>query len=380
MRGRRVVLVGEPGAHGFAAQRLAHFDAALRAAGHGVTVVDARAPAGEAAGEVVVSAGVYGPTATAVAIAGERPLWIDLPGDPWADAQAVVARGGDAAAVTEDCARVFLPALARADAFSTIGAASRWTLIGQLGLLGRWLGPDRLPIHPVPIAWPGGLAAAPRAPGGPVRVLLAGSFNTWFDEDAVADVLEAAMARTPLEVDVLGGPGQPGGYARFQQRMAGRPVRFHGWLADPAPVYAACEVLLTLDRADVWEPGTGSRTRVLGARAAGLRVVASAGPEAVDALAAMGQLRAVRTRGEAIEALLDRAPPPDPSPIAERYDPHRLAASLCAWVAEPTRAPPAPIRAPLQQALDRAARAEAELGRVRSSRTFRLGAWLRRAR
>jgi len=307
----RVALVGEPGAPGFAAKRFRHFQGVLLAAGHDVLAVDARAPVECPAAQVVVSAGAYRPTAAAVALAGERPLWIDLPGDPFADAQAVVARGGDPDAVAQDCARVFLPALARADAFSTIGAASRWTLVGQLGLLGRFAGPAELPIHPVPIAWPVE-DEQPRhaAAGGPLRVLLAGSFNTWFDEDAVADVLLDAMRRTDVEVDVLGGPGQPGGYEGFVRRMSGRGVRFHGWVADPAPIYAQCEVLLTLDRPGTWEPMTGSRTRVLTALAAGLRVVASAGPELVDELAEGGHVAAVRTREQALSALLDRAPAP----------------------------------------------------------------------
>lgn len=371
------MLVGEPRARGFAGLRLAHLEAAMRGAGHRVEVVDAHAPTGGEGGEVVVSAGTYAPTAAAVALAGERPLWIDLPGDPWADAQAVVARGGDGARVSEDCARVFLPALARADAFGTISDASRWTLIGQLGLMGRWVGPDALPIHVLPIAWPGPGTPAAARPEGPIRVLLAGSFNTWFDDSAVADVLEAAMARAEVEVDVLGGPGQPGGYDAFVARMAGRPVRFHGWVDDPGPVVAGCEVLLTLDRPDVWEPGSGSRTRVLWARAAGLRVVASSGPELIAQLAGMGQVRAVTSRAESVAALLDRAPPPDPAPIAEAYDPVRIAAPLLRWLEAPARAPEAAVRAPLRQALDRADRAEAELARLRASPTFRLGAWVR---
>lgn len=305
-------------------------------------------------------------------IAGERPLWIDLPGDPFADAQAVVARGGDPERVAEDCARVFLPALARADGFSTIGAVSRWTLVGQLGLIGRWVGPDKLPVHPIPIAWPGGSAEAQPDRADVLRILLAGSFNTWFDEDAVADVLIGVMERTAAEVHVTGGPGQPGGYERFRERMAGRLVTFHGWVDDPAPIFARCEVLLTLDRADVWEPYAGSRTRVLSARAAGLRVVASAGPELVDELAAVGQLCAVRSRAEAVAALLDRSAPPDAGWVAERYDPVRIAGPLLDWLAAPRRVPVAAIAGALDHALRAQKRAEAELSEVRKTWAFKL--------
>jgi hypothetical protein len=295
-------------------------------------------------------------------------------------------RGGDARAVAEDCARVFTPALARADAFSTIGDASRWSLIGQLGLLGRSAGPDQLPIHPIPIAWPAadepGAAtgahssaserAAERA-SGPIRVLLCGSFNTWFDEHAVAEVLCAAMARADVVVEVTGGPGQPGGYERFMARMSGYPVQFHGWLLDPTPVIVRSEVLLTLDRPDVWEPGLGSRTRVLTARQAGLRVVASAGPEMIDALAGIGQLRAVRSHADAVLALLDRTPPPDPSPIAAMYEKNHLATPLLRWLEQPTRAPAADIAAPLNRTQQALERAEAELERLRGTWAFKLG-------
>jgi hypothetical protein len=380
----KVLLVGEPNASGFARQRLAHFEGAIRAAGHSVQVLDAAAALPERVhADVVVSAGMYRPTYAAVRVAGERPLWIDLPGDPYADAQAVVARGGAAAAVAEDCARVFTPALARADAFSTIGDASRWSLVGQLGLLGRSAGPDQIPIHAIPIAWPGGLEApgaptprddadAGRAPG-PIRVLLCGSFNTWFDDEAVAAVLCAAMQRADVVVEVTGGPGQPGGYERFVARMSGLPVRFHGWIRDPRPIFARSEVLLTLDRGDVWEPGLGSRTRVLTARHAGVRVVASAGPEMVDTLARIGQVRAVRSQEEAVLAVLDRTPAPDPSPIAALYDAHRIAVPLLRWLEAPIRAPAADVAAPLVHAQRAAERAEAELARVRRSWAFKLG-------
>ncbi len=400
---KRVALVGEPDANGFAKARFWHFHDAIAAAGHEVIVVDAggrgaEGRGGDASGahttaDVVVSAGAYRPTDAAIRVCGERPVWIDLPGDPYADAQAVVARGGDGARVAEDCARVFLPALARADAFSTIGMASRFSLIGQLGLLGRWAGPDRLPIAPIPIAWPQPphiktddvnihtyekrrrrFSYVGTGAEGPVRVLLAGSFNTWFDDDAVGDVLIEAMRRTPVEVDVTGGPGQPGGYERFRERFSAYAnVRFHGWLADPQPVLSQCEVLLTLDRSDVWEPLTGSRTRVLAARAAGLRVVASSGPELIDELAREGQVRAVQSREEAVVSLLDRTPAPDPAPIARRYDAKRLAEPLLAWIANPTRAPSAAASAPLEHANRARERAEAELAAIRGTWAFRLG-------
>ena len=49
--------------------------------------------------DAVVSAGTWAPVRVAVAIAGDLPLSVDLPGDPFADAQAAAFAEGSAAQV-----------------------------------------------------------------------------------------------------------------------------------------------------------------------------------------------------------------------------------------------------------------------------------------
>jgi hypothetical protein len=93
----------------------------------------------------------------------------------------------------------------------------------------------------------------------------------------------------------------------------------------------------------------------------------------VDTLARIGQVRAVRSQEEAVLAVLDRTPAPDPSPIAALYDAHRIAAPLLRWLEAPIRAPAADFSAPLLRAQRAAERAEAELARARRSWAFKLG-------
>ena len=51
--------------------------------------------------EIVVGGGPYSPARVAAAVAGERPLWIDVPGDPYAEAQAKSAHSGERAACAQ---------------------------------------------------------------------------------------------------------------------------------------------------------------------------------------------------------------------------------------------------------------------------------------
>lgn len=407
----RVLLVGPaPGTPpGFAHQRLALFRDALRTDGHEVTVLAAEggAAARAAAGldpadptrhphELVVSAGPYTPVAEALAVAGERPLWLDLPGDPWADALA--ARQAGAAPDLADAHALFGAALRRGDHYSTISRAAESALLGQLLLLGRL---DGLPWGPpptavVPNAWVGPEEPPrTRTPGEPLRVLLFGSMNTWFDDETALAGLLRAMDHAPLEVHVTGGAvagHHEAGFTRFVAgaRASGHAARFHlhGWLAEGAPggspldeVVGRCHVLLTLDRPTL-EARFGSRSRVVEALRRGLRVLATPGPEHLDALFAQGFALPV-PEGDAgalaarLKALSEALPPlPDRAPLRAALDPARLTAPLRAWARAPRRLPPAPgadAAALTLRAENRALRAE--LAALRGSPTFR---WLDR--
>ena len=110
-------------------------DITLDLEGHD-TPARARALAAEA--ELIVSAGPYAPGALAGLIAGDRPWFADVPGDPLAELQALAICDPDApdlalrARAAEHTAALVL---GRADTFSVISEAQRHALIGQLGLV-----------------------------------------------------------------------------------------------------------------------------------------------------------------------------------------------------------------------------------------------------
>ncbi len=392
----RIALVGEgpfPGSGStetrFAALRFDWFRTAL--ADHQVVLFDSRAPVDRAAWtraqrcHAIVSAGVYGPTRTALQLVDDQPLWIDLPGDPFADAQAVGALT-DPEAVAREAAAVFLPALARADAFSTISSRSRYSLLGQLGALGRLARtrPGEEWAYIVPIPWSfGTLPEGPRRAAGTTRrVLLAGSFNTWFDADTAFEALLLAMDAGPVEAHITGGPvagHHVADYTRFEaaaraSRHAAR-FHFHGWLEESAlaDVVAACDVLLCLDRPG-FEPELGSRTRVLFALHQGLTVVATPRSELVHDLAGAGFVRPVPLSDPTATAaaLLGAQSTPDRGPLRARYGLDTVIAPLRAWAASPTRRRPAPEAGALLDLVHERDALIREIDRIRSTPTWRL--------
>ena len=124
----RVLLLGDTGDGGFAALRTRHFAAVLP----GASVLDWRESVTDRAvqlsPDVVVTAGNHGPTRAAMrvldalAAAGlpEPAFWLDVAGDPFAEAQAAAhATGAVAAEVAAEAQLVWGAAYARADAFSS---------------------------------------------------------------------------------------------------------------------------------------------------------------------------------------------------------------------------------------------------------------------
>lgn len=392
----RIALVGEgpfpgPGSTEtrFASLRLQWFRAAL--ADHEVVLFDARQPVDRVAWtraqrcHAVVSAGVYGPTRTALQLVDDQPLWVDLPGDPFADAQAVGALT-DPEVVAREAAAVFLPALARGDAFSTISSRSRYSLLGQLGALGRLArtrpGDEWAWIVPIPWSF-GGLPERPTRPRRtPRRVLLAGSFNTWFDAETALEALLRAMDRAAIEVHVTGGPvagHHVEDFTRFEaaaraSRHATR-FHFHGWVdeASLAAIAAESDVLLCLDRPG-FEPELGSRTRVLFALHQGLSVVATPRSELVDELAREGFVHPVPLSDPeaTATALLREDPRPDRAPLRTRYDLAHVLAPLKAWAAAPVRRRPAPEAGALLDLVHERDALIREIDRIRSTPTWRM--------
>jgi len=360
----------------FCALRADQFAAAL--AHHDVRLVDARLPDDalralgvdpdrpeRLAADAVVSAGIYAPTRLALRLAADRPLWLDLPGDPFADAQAAAwygdltppeTRAARVEAVAADAAAVFGPALARADRVSAVSGPSRHALLGMLGLVGRTARtpPGEELVHTIPIAWRfGGLEERAWRPPGPLRILWAGSLNTWFDVDTAWAGVAGAMDVADVELHVTGGGvagHHVGDAARLAAKVRASPhaarVHLHGWLPEPAlaEVVATCNVAVSLDRPG-YEPELGSRTRVLFALHQGLRVVATPRTELVRELAAAGFVTVVPP-GDPVavtRALLsDPSPAPDRAPLRARYSVDATTAALRAWADAPGRAAPLP--------------------------------------
>lgn len=333
----------------FAQLRAHQFHAALLADGHRVTFLDARGLVTEGVRarwslsrraelrrpDVVVSAGTWAPARVALAVAGDRPLCIDLPGDPFADAQAAIYAPGSAAAnagadaASRAAATLFVAALRRGDAFTTIGGPSRHALLGQLGVLGRLArttpGDEQVYVTPIACTFPGlpdprlrsappSTDAASRAPRAvPLRIALFGGFNTWLDEEATARGLVLALDRAPFEVSVVGGP-IPGhheaGYLRFRAALeTSRHAGAFAWLPRLAPEDLAA--LLDGTDATCWvdrpgaEPELGSRTRALLAAWRGVHVVATARCELVRDLVRDGHATAVPWEGDRAAGLAD---------------------------------------------------------------------------
>ncbi len=402
----RVLLVGRgPLPHadqthtGFAQLRTHHFHAALVAAGHTVDLhlieddhvagqlQDARRRA--QAVDVVVSAGPHRPAALAAQVAGDRPLWIDLPGDPLAELQALVQAPGPTIPAERITAVHGLvhAVLSRADHLSVISEPQRHATFGPLALLGR---PD-VPVAEVPIAYDFPVPSRPPRPipsSGPVVLALSGAFAPWFDDITLARALELALVEEPRLRVVATGGGVEGhytaGYTRFSSWARQTPVRdrirLHGWL----PHHRVPEVLgethvgLCLDRPGP-EPTLGSRTRVLLFARLGLHIAASPETTLVAELADQHLATPLPTgRAEAVARALVglvRTPPSVEQARAAqahlscRYAPSVITKPLVDFVASPARVPPGSDPTAAVAAENEALRAE--LAAVHQSPTWR---------
>ncbi|HCH62253.1 MAG: hypothetical protein CL927_15695 [Deltaproteobacteria bacterium] len=376
-----VLLIGrgplpQPGHHqtGFAQLRTRHFLQVLQQAGHSVDTVliaDDHAPgllsttrAAAQCADVVVSAGPHRPASVAVAAArAGQPLWIDLPGDPLSELQALALVLGtdlppERRAEVHAMARA---SLSRADHLSVISRPQQHAAIGQLSLLGR-IDHIPAPVSVIPIAYD--FPFPPRAPrripsAGPVILALSGAFAPWFDDETLADGLERALKACPrLHVRVTGG-GVPGhytaGYERFQRwaeaSSAADRIHLHGWVPhDQVPtILGAAHIGLCIDRPGS-EPILGSRTRVLLFTWLGLHLVASPTTDLVADLVAH-ELCIPIPPGTAGPALADRLvklveepPPPERvaaahTHLATRYAPTTTCDALLDFVHAPSVLP-----------------------------------------
>ena len=417
-----VLLVGVRGDAGFAELRTRHFESAIIQALGSVRVVDFRDDVAAAVQSrrptAVVTASNYGPTKAAlVAVAGqpEIPLWVDVAGDPFAEAQAYAATlaprphapevSGEEEAqprvpppdvrtvVAEDACRVWRAAYLRADAFSVVCGPGRHAVLGALGVLGRLplfaLGEEPVAVMPVAMEFWDGAAGAAR-PGN--RVVLVGGFNTWFDDEVLLAGLLRAMERAPFEVVVCGG-GIAGhyeaGFARFcagvaASRHASR-FSFPGWVpsGELPGIVDAGHVTVVLDRPGP-EAELGSRTRLLYAVHRGLRILATTCSPLAQELAGMGLLERLPAASEvgavaAAAALADKLAVAGAGPThalqsaaKEKYSLAATTAPLRTWVANPNTTPRPGHDAVAAGLAAEVERLRGELAGLRASPTYRL--------
>ncbi len=408
----RVLLIGrgplpESGQHhtGFAQLRTRHFLQALEGAGHSVDlflITDDHAPgllhtarARAQHADVVVSAGPHRPASVAVvAAAADQPLWIDLPGDPLAELQALAGAPGAALSPARraEAHAMARAALSRADHLSVISTPQHHAAIGQLSLLGR-IDDTPPPISVLPIAYDFPFPVRPPRcipDTGPVVVALTGAFAPWFDDETLAVALQTALEACPrLHVCVTGG-GVGGHYTagaeRFQSwaetSSAAARIQWHGWVPhERVPeLLGTAHIGICLDRPGS-EPMLGSRTRVLLFAWLGLHIVASPTTELVADLAAHSLCTVVPpgtdspTLASILQSLVDHPPLLDArqglhSHLTERYGPSTITPALLRFVDAPIQLPPA--RDPVALVTAELEAIRAELASVHGSWTWRV--------
>ena len=331
--------------------------------------------------EVVVSAAPYEPARAAALTVGEEPLFIDVPGDPFAEAQAKADHTGERDP-TVHMRAAWLPALARGDAFGAISGSQRASLLGQLGLMGRLTGApahqERVHVMPagfdfgsLPVGQP--RTWAERCPR--FVVALCGGYNTWLDGDSLLEGLIQGMRAIPaLHVVSTGGaiPGHHNAtYESFRaQAMAsgfsGR-FTFHGWVPHSVlpRLLSSAQVGVSMDRPGV-EAELGTRTRLLFFAHQGLTPMSTTRCDLSKELAGLRMLQPLemgepRSLAESLVAAWEEGSDGSTAKRAQGYlesrcAPRRALKGMLDFVEHPFRASPS---------LDREAELAAELARVK---------------
>ena len=242
--------------------------------------------------ECVIAAGPYNSVRLATLVCGELPLWVDIPGDPFAEAQVKDTLNSSVAA-TATMAAAYSASFARGDRFSAISCSQRAALLGQLGICGR------LPSAPLEHNWvsviPGAYAFGEVTPksvkdrtGDQLVVALVGGYNTWFDGDSLLEGLLLAMDKNDSLSVVSTGGSVPNHHNETYERFLegalssrhSEQFTFHGWLphAKVFDVLEGAHVGVTMDRAGA-EAELGARTRVIFFLHQGLEVITTTGSD-----------------------------------------------------------------------------------------------------
>lgn len=355
--------------------------------------------------EVLVGATAV-PSQRAVRLAGARPVWVDLFGDPMAEAQARALSGaeGEPLGAYRD---LLAELLDRGDAFSAVSDRQRWAVLGQLGLAGRlsWATAGTELAHTIPCAVEPRPNAGlrPQLPGvadDDFVVLWSGGYNTWCDVETLAVGLRAAMDADPRVRFVSTGDAVVGHddatYRRWTELVeaSARPDRFQllGALpADEAERWRRRADLALVTERPIVERALGSSGRVAGWLASGIPVACTATSELGEWLERQGvALTYPPGDGDALARLiLDAASDPERvrrmgqrarELAVEAFSPERSTEPLRSWVRCARRAPDAGRGAELSLLADertaewqgRYHEVRAELGHIHQSRMWRL--------
>ncbi len=156
------------------------------------------------------------PSGRCVEVAGGRPVWVDLFGDPMAEAQARAARCSEGDQLTA-YRNLVATLVENGDVFSVVSSRQREVAIGQLGVLGRLNRETagREMVHVMPCAATGietpAIASdkSDRAWSNAEDafvILWSGGFNTWCDVETLVAGIEKAMEKIEdLHMVVTGG-------------------------------------------------------------------------------------------------------------------------------------------------------------------------------
>lgn len=297
------------------------------------------------AADAVVSATIHASSLAARAVADDVPLWVDVFGDPMAEAQAKAVVDGHDLALARYW-EALVAAIDRGDHFSAVSHVQAHALLGQLGLAGRLTrasaGSELVSVIPCGaerLDGNEGASAIERAwPREAFLVLFSGSFNTWCDVETMFAGVETAMdADADVHFVVTGGavPGHDERtYAEFHARLrrsrhCGR-VHVLGWVdrARLASVYARADVGLNIEK-PLYERTLGAENRVVEWLRHGIPAVTTAASESGRELVRLGLAFAARSGDpDALARLL--------VDLSRKRDRVRMMGRRCAEYAEHT--------------------------------------------
>jgi glycosyltransferase involved in cell wall biosynthesis len=276
---------------------------------------------------LVIGAGTLQASFSACTIAGDRPVWTDLFGDPLAEIQAKAEVSDSRVSINELLMvwQIMTRVLLRTDACSTVSRRQMDALSGQLLMTGRdgfvpssvhqnnsgvndmngrmYFIPcslESFDVHDTKASL--GRAELFQSRGLPHDAQVAvcsGGFNAWMDVDTLVYGMELAMSDNPALHLVVTGGALPGYlslvYESFRDRIgkSDHAGRFHdlGWLPHSRAMewLQAAHVGLIVDRLCI-ETRLGSRNRLLYHAAVRCPTMASRGTEIVEDLESVGVL------------------------------------------------------------------------------------------